>query len=102
MVNVNLDRIIYQVNGKMAELEKARSNEILQNLVDKGMVIMPPEFFKNELKIPEKELGNFIYFCAEEAVFLKMLEEENYLKLIEYFWEKAPLFHERGNHTLRE
>lgn len=92
LINVNLDRIIYQVNGSMAELEKARKNEILENLVEKGIHMLPPDFFISDLKIPEKEIKNFVYYCAAKPAFLELVNEENHLKIIEMYRNKAPQF----------
>lgn len=92
IININLDRIIYQVNGKLEKLKKARNNEIKENLINKGISILPKIFFTNELNIPENEIKNFMYFCSEEPIYSELIKKQNHLGLTEYFFKKAPQY----------
>ena len=94
MVNVSLDGILNEMNGRSDMLRKAAANEDLSQLVDKGVAAMPVTFFIEDLAIPEEYIWDFIYYCARNPNFATLLPEHKKFELIEYYQLKAPQFNE--------
>ncbi|WP_424494592.1 hypothetical protein [Salinimicrobium sp. GXAS 041] len=91
-VTVSLDGILNTLNGKIKMLQKAKENQDLDNLVIDGMNALPEKFFVIDLKIPQTEIKNFVYFCTETSGFKNLLRKEKLLELIEFYQRKAPVF----------
>lgn len=92
VTNVSLDGILNSINGRTSMLLKAKKNEDLSFLVEKGMQALPVSFFVDELMIPEDHIKNFVYFCTENPRFSELLPEDKRFALIEYYRKKAPEF----------
>lgn len=95
MVNVSLDGILNSLNGKTAMLKKAIKNERLAAKVEKGIKALPQKFFIVELKLPESEISDFVYYCAEDPLYAEIISTDDPLRLIEFYYSKAPDFIEK-------
>ncbi|GHA39851.1 hypothetical protein GCM10007103_21570 [Salinimicrobium marinum] len=84
--------LLNTLNGDLKMLKKARNNELLAMMADKGMGTMPIEFYTEDLKLPEHEIINFVYFCTESPEYESLLADPKRLELIEFYKEKAPEF----------
>lgn len=84
--------LINTLNGRIKMLKKARSNEVLDDLIDKAVKAVPEEFFIEKLKIPKYEIENFVHFCSNSSNFKILVSEERKLELIELFKRKAAEF----------
>jgi len=93
----DIDPLLNMIIGRMQMLEKANENEQLTFDVQEGIDAVESSIFINELEIPEEEIINFVYYCATNPIYRKLIENDNYLELIELFKEKAP-----GYKKLRE
>lgn len=69
--NSSLIFLINTLNGRIKMLKKARENMKFDATVDKGIEIVPTEYFVAELGIPQEEILNFVYFCAETPATAK-------------------------------
>ena len=87
-----LSLLIYTLNGEMKKLKKAKANQDMDFLVHKGMNAIPLTIFIDEFKIPEEEVINFVYFCAEDPAFKSIVHKERPLELIEYYQAKVAFF----------
>lgn len=87
-----VELLLNTLSGRIKMLKKAREYELLAMMVDKGMDTMPLEFYTQDLQIPDDEIINFMYYCAESPAFKTLLIEPKKLELIEFFKEKAPDF----------
>lgn len=87
-----VELMLNTLNGKIKMLKKARKNELLAMIVNKGIDTMPTEFYTEDLQLPEHEIINFIYFCTESPEYESLLRAAKKLELIEFYKEKAPYF----------
>lgn len=90
----DIDPLLNMISGRMQMLEKAIENEQLTFDVQEGIDAIEYSVFIRELQIPEEEIINFVYYCATSPSYKKLIENNNYLELLELFKEKAPVFRE--------
>ena len=90
----DIDPLLNIISGRMKMLEKANENEQLTFDVQEGIDAIEIAVFIRELQIPEEEIINFVYYCATSPSYKKLIENNNYLELLELFKEKAPVFRE--------
>jgi hypothetical protein len=88
----DLDPLLNMIIGRMQMLEKANENEQLTFDVQKGIDAIEPSVFILDFQIPEGEIINFVYYCATSRIYRKLIENESYLELIEFFKDKASEF----------
>ncbi|MBZ9629746.1 hypothetical protein LB465_03060 [Salegentibacter sp. LM13S] len=86
----DIDPLLNMIIGRMQMLEKANENEQLTFDVQEGIDAIEPSVFILEFQIPEEEIINFVYYCATSPIYRKLIENDSYLELIEFFREKAP------------
>ena len=60
--------------------------------VQEGIDAIEPSVFILDFQIPEGEIINFVYYCATSRIYRKLIENESYLELIEFFKDKASEF----------
>jgi hypothetical protein len=84
--------LLGHLNGDIKMLKKVRKNEKLRAIVHRAEGMVPISFYKDDLKIPEADIINFFYFCAEEPQFKDLLSEEKVIELMEYYKKRAPDF----------
>ncbi|MDT0689445.1 hypothetical protein RM549_06590 [Salegentibacter sp. F188] len=87
-----VDALIGHLSGDIKRLKKVGENEKLQAIAQKAGKLLPYTFYADELKVPEDEIVNLIYFCAEDPQFKDLLSQENVLELMEYYKNHAPDF----------
>jgi hypothetical protein len=87
-----LDPILNKISGRTQMLEKANKNEQLTLDVQKGMYAIDDTIFINLLKIPKEEVKNFLYYCASNSIYRKLIAQNNYLEILKLFQEQAPEF----------
>lgn len=86
--------VLNRLNGTTEQLEKAEKNNQLSILVNKGLNLVGKSFFVGQLKIPENEIMNFIFYCAEDEQYKKLVLAESTLQLVEFFNKKIDSFKE--------
>ena len=89
-----IDPLLNMISGRKQMLEKATENEQLASDVQEGIDAIDSSFFIHELQLPEEEIINFVYYCASSPIYRKLIKNNNYLDLVEFFKEKAPAFQE--------
>jgi hypothetical protein len=94
MVNggIRLDKIAGAV---MERISKDRAQPVHyspRELANKSISIVGHEFFREDLNLAENEICNFVYFCAEDSQFRKLVINNNAFVLIEYFETKIDDF----------
>lgn len=91
---IPLAPIINKLNGTLDELERRQENADLKFQVDKAVYLIPEESFKVDFKIPESEIMNFVYYCAENYNLEILLDDP--LELYEFFKSKSVEFKALG------
>ena len=76
-------------------LRKARQNEVMTSIVQTGINAFPFKYYLKQLDLPESQITNFVYYCAENPNFKHLPADENQLELLEFYQEKAVLFLEQ-------
>lgn len=73
------------ISGEKRKLKQARENQRKNNRILNARNLLSEEFYKNELGLLESEVMNFLYYCAENPGFLRLVNEEDLLGLIEFY-----------------
>ncbi|MDT0642425.1 hypothetical protein RM553_06225 [Zunongwangia sp. F363] len=89
---VGLDPLLNAISGRTKKLKKIVANEKLQGLVEQGIAAFPVNFFVKDLKIPEEQIVNFVYYCAENHQLKYLLKDEKRLDLLEFYQKYAVEF----------
>lgn len=87
-----VDALLGHLSGDIKMLKKVGKNEKLQAVVEKAEEMVPVSFYVDDLKIPEADIINFLYFCAEEPQFKNLLSDEKAIELMEFYKKRAPDF----------
>jgi len=87
-----LDPFLNKISGRTQMLEKANNNEQLTLDVQKGIDVIDESIFINLLKIPKEEVKNFVYYCANDSTYRKLIAENNYLEILKLFQEQTPVY----------
>jgi hypothetical protein len=90
--NSPLILLLNTLNGRIKMLKKAKEFMKFDAKVDKGIEIVSTEFFVEELGIPEEEILNFVYFCAESPGFHEIISAGKHLELLENYYRNTPIF----------
>ena len=88
--NIPLAPIMNKLNGTLDELEKRQENADLKFQVEKAVYLISEETFTTDFNIPESEIMNFAYYCAENYDLEILLDDP--LELYEFFQSKAAEF----------
>ncbi len=89
---VPLDVIMNDINGRTKYLKALDKQDKLQQRVQNEIDVMGEEFFINELGLPESEVENFLFYCAESEEFEKLVSTANRLEIIEYYKSRKQEF----------
>lgn len=66
--------------------------EKTEDRVKKGRRLFSDQLFTQGLKIPEKYIDDFLYFCEEDELYRTILINEQPFKLFEFLQEKAKAY----------
>lgn len=82
---VPLDVIMNDINGRTKYLKALDKQDKLQLKVQNEIDIMGRKFFMDELGLPETEIENFVYYCAEFPDFEKLVKTSSRLDIFEHY-----------------
>ncbi|MDR5591850.1 hypothetical protein [Christiangramia sp. SM2212] len=82
------------LNGKKEMLEKAEENNKTRIVVNKGLNLVRKSFFTEQLLLNEKEVLNFLYYCAEKEEYRELVNSKQVLELVEFFKSELDSFKE--------
>lgn len=91
---VSLDVVLNDINGRTKYLKNLDKQDKLQVLVQHGIDVLGRSFFISDLGLPESEIENFVFYCADDVRYKKLVLAESTLKLVEFFSEKVDSFKE--------
>ena len=95
---VRLDKIANAVIDKLSKGKEKPINYTSREIANKSIAIVGQEFFREDLKLNENEICNFLYFCNEDSRFKRLVLNNNAFVLIEYFQTRINDFREiRGS-----
>ena len=91
---IPLDPLLNAISGRTKMLKKAKANEELSFSATRTLNKFGKEFFVREFELPEAEVINFLYYCADDEQFKSMINSENELRLIQFLSSKISDFKE--------
>lgn len=97
---VRLDKIANAVIDKLSKGSEKPVNYTSREIANKSIAIVGHEFFREDLKLDENEICNFVYFCTEDTRFKRLVLNNNAFVLIEYFQTRIEDFRERRGSIL--
>lgn len=97
---IRVDKIAGAVMDKLSKDSNKPVYYSPKELANKSIQIVGHEFFREDLKLKENEICNFVYFCTEDTRFKRLVINNNALVLIEYFQTKIEDFRERRGAAL--
>ena len=89
-----LGLLIGSINGDIKMWKKAQANSKLKNLAIKAENSISENFFTDDLKIPEDEIINFMYYCARMPEFEELIANKDLPALVNFFTSKVKEFME--------
>lgn len=89
--------LINTINGKLKKLRQLDRWAKLDKIVLKGEQSMASFYFEEYCGIPKEYITDFVYFCAEDERYKRLLQLEDQLKLFEFFEEKGPEYRASRN-----
>ena len=87
-----IDYILNSINGRIKKLRMLNDwgkIDLLKNDIQKRI---PKEFFIKDLKIEEKYIEDFIYFCVENEALQSFVRNDKDLEIIKYLFLKAEAY----------
>ncbi|WP_081208995.1 peptidase associated/transthyretin-like domain-containing protein [Salegentibacter sediminis] len=73
------------ISGERKKLKQALKNERLKTRVLRARYLLSEDFYLKELNLEEVRIMDFLYYCAENPGFFKLVKEEDKLGLIEFY-----------------
>lgn len=82
------------ISGERKKLKQALENERMNNRILKARYLLSEDFYNDELGLNETEIMNFLYYCSENPGYFRLVNSDDLLKLIEFYKETIPGYHE--------
>lgn len=73
------------ISGERKKLKQALKNDRLRNRLLKARNLFSEDFYRNELKLEGTRVMDFLYYCAENPRFFRLVKEKDLLGLIEFY-----------------
>ncbi|MBZ9728858.1 carboxypeptidase-like regulatory domain-containing protein [Salegentibacter sp. JZCK2] len=87
---IPLAPVMNAISGRTARLKKIKAKNEFQFTIEKAIYLISENTFIEDFEIPENEVMNFVYYCAENYDLEILLE--NPLELYEFFQTKSVEF----------
>ncbi len=97
---IRIGKIAGAVIDKLAGEKEKPKTYTPRELANKSIAIVGHEFFREDLELNENEICNFVYYCAEDVHFKRLVINNNAFVLIEYFQTRIEDFRERRGSSL--
>ncbi len=91
---IRIDKIAGAVIDKLSGDKQKPKTYTPRELANKSIAIVGREFFREDLDLNENEICNFVYYCAEDVRFKRLVINNNAFVLIEYFQTRIEDFRE--------
>ncbi|ADV49577.1 MULTISPECIES: carboxypeptidase-like regulatory domain-containing protein [Cellulophaga] len=89
---INTHKILNRISGRTKMLKERIVREEKNNSVEQLLAYYPEAIITENLKIPDLQLHEFIYFCEVDKNFNFLLKSENQLILWEFLERKSKVF----------
>lgn len=89
---IRIDKIALAVIDKLSKPSTAPKTYSPKELANKSIDIVGYHFFQEDLELNENEVCNFLFFCAEDIQFKRLVVNNNAFVLIEYFESRIGAF----------
>ncbi|WP_029665089.1 carboxypeptidase-like regulatory domain-containing protein [Cellulophaga baltica] len=89
---INTHKILNRISGRTNMLKDRIIREEKNNAVAQLLAYYPDSIISKNLKIPDLQLHEFVYFCEADENFDALLESENQLLVWEFLERKSKVF----------
>ena len=89
---IRIDKIAGSVIDKLSSNQEKPESYTQRELANKSIAIVGHKFFREDLDLRENEICNFVYYCAEDSNFKRLVINNNAFVLIEYFQSRIDGF----------
>ncbi|MDR5591851.1 carboxypeptidase-like regulatory domain-containing protein [Christiangramia sp. SM2212] len=95
---IRIDKIAGAVIDKLSKDSETPRSYTSKELANKSIQIVGLEFFREDLRLNENEICNFLFYCTEDTRFKHLVINKSAFVLIEYFQTKIEDFRDlRGS-----
>ncbi|MCF4102407.1 carboxypeptidase-like regulatory domain-containing protein [Gillisia sp. M10.2A] len=88
-MSVSLEPLINRLSGRHKKLKQRQALVTNKGQVKTAINLFPEKTFINDLGIASNLIEGYVYYCAKDAGFNDLLEEDKVLKLYEFFKRMA-------------
>ncbi|WP_282164390.1 carboxypeptidase-like regulatory domain-containing protein [Cellulophaga baltica] len=89
---INTHKILNRISGRTKMLKERIVREEKNNMVAQLMAYYPDSIITKNLKIPDLQLHEFVYFCETDENFDALLKSEDQLLVWEFLERKSIVF----------
>ncbi|HEY9185925.1 MAG TPA: hypothetical protein VIM94_11420 [Salegentibacter sp.] len=82
------------ISGERRKLKQALENQREHNRILKARNLLSEDFYREQLKLEKTRIMDFLYYCAENPRFLRLVNEKDILELIEFYNKTIPDYRE--------
>ncbi|WP_417886408.1 hypothetical protein [Zunongwangia sp.] len=84
--------LLNTISGDRQRLKKIKSNMEYDSRIEKAIDLVSESYFKNDLEIPDDKIMLFLYHCADDPQFEKLVISESSIELMQFLKEKYHQF----------
>lgn len=88
-MRIPLNPIINGITGRTKKLRKRVMRDHRYVLSQQMRMSYPDSIFVKQLKIPRERIGEFVYFCEIDSVFLQIATSNDALRIWEFMYRKS-------------
>lgn len=89
---INTHKILNRISGRTKMLKERIIREEKNNVVKELLAYYPDSIITKNLKIPDLQLHEFVYFCEVDDDFNALMKSENQLIIWEFIENKSKIF----------
>lgn len=95
---MSVDPLINAITGRTKKLKKRVKRDQVYSRTQRVREFYVDSLFRTDLKIPEKSIDDFMYFCEVDVQFQELVDTHDRLKIWEYMRAKSIVY--RKNNEL--
>lgn len=84
--------LLNTISGDRQRLQKIKANMEYDSRIEKAIELVSKSYLQNDLGIPEDKIMLFLYYCADDLQFKKLVISESSIELMHFLKEKYSQF----------
>lgn len=93
---MSLDPLINAITGRTKMLKKRVARNKKQERTERVRAFYVDSIFRTDLKIPERMIDDFMYFCEVDTTFQSVVDTHDRLKIWEFMRKKSQVYRENN------